>query len=61
MGFLDRLLGRNKESTPEADPRMGDEPRTDPVEPSLDQAEGQVSEARDDVVGTENRIPPGTS
>lgn len=61
MGFLDRLLGRNKETTPTADPVIGDERRTDPAEPPLDQAEEQVSEARDEVLGTENRIPPGTS
>lgn len=60
MGFLDKLLGRNKESAPDVDPLIGDERRTDPVEPAPDEAEEQASEARDEVVGIENRIPPGT-
>jgi hypothetical protein len=61
MGFLDKLLGRNKESTPDVGSVVGDERPTDPPESSLDQAEERVSEARDEALGTENRIPPGTN
>jgi hypothetical protein len=61
MGFLDKLLGRDKSSAPETDAFIGDERRTDPAESSVDEAEERTTEARDEVLGTENRIPPGTS
>ena len=60
MGFLDRLLGRDKGAAPETDAVIGDERRTDPAESSLDQAEERATEARDEALGTENRVPPGT-
>jgi hypothetical protein len=60
MGFLDKLLGRNKDSAPETDAFIGDERRTDPAEPSLDEAEERATEARDETLGIENRVPPGT-
>jgi hypothetical protein len=60
MGFLDKLLGRNKD-TPEVDPFIGDERRTDPTESPLDEAEERVTDARDEVLGIEGQIPPGTS
>jgi hypothetical protein len=61
MGFLDRLLGRDKAAEPEVDPFVGDERRTDPAESQLDEAEERATDARDEVLGTENRVPPGTS
>jgi hypothetical protein len=60
MGFLDKLLGRDKDKAPETDAFIGDEPRTDPGESSLGEAEERATEARDEALGTENRIPPGT-
>jgi hypothetical protein len=60
MGFLDKLLGRDKDNAPETDAIIGDERRTDPGGSSLDEAEERVTDARDEVLGTENRIPPGT-
>ena len=61
MGFLDKLLGRDKDTAPETDAYIGDERSTDPGESSLDDAEERATEARDEVLGTENQIPPGTS
>jgi len=60
MGFLDKLLGRNKDSAPETDAFIGDEHRTDPAESPVDEAEERATEARDETLGIENRIPPGT-
>ena len=34
---------------------------TDPGGSSVDEAEERVTEARDEVLGTENQTPPGTS
>ena len=62
MGFLDKLLGReNKDSVPETDAFIGDERRTDPAESQVDEAEERATDARDEVLGVENQIPPGTS
>jgi hypothetical protein len=61
MGFLDKLLGRDKERAPETGGSVSDEPRADPAESSVDEAEDRAAEARDEVLGTENRIPPGSS
>ena len=60
MGFLDKLLGRDKGNTPETDAFVGDERHPDPGDSPLDQAEERAGEARDEAVGLENRIPPGT-
>jgi hypothetical protein len=64
MGFLDKLLGRDKgddKGSAEApDAFIGDDRQPDPGDSPLDQAEEQASEARDEQVGIENRIPPGT-
>jgi hypothetical protein len=61
MGFLDKLLGRDKgNAAPETDAFIGDERHTDPSDSPLDQAEERASEARDEQTGLENRIPPGT-
>jgi hypothetical protein len=61
MGFLDKLLGRDKEKAPETGASVGDEPRAAPAESSVEEAEERATEARDEVLGTENRIPPGSS
>ncbi len=61
MGFLDKLLGRDKDTAPETDAVIGDERHTDPGGSSVDEAEERVTEARDEVLGTENQTPPGTS
>jgi hypothetical protein len=62
MGFLDKLLGReNKDSAPDVDPFVGDDRRTDPAESPLDEAEERATDARDEVLGIENQVPPGTS
>jgi hypothetical protein len=58
MGFLDKLLRRDKAEAP--DPLVGDDRRPDPADSALDQAEERATEARDEAVGLENRIPPGT-
>jgi len=65
VGFLDKLLGRDKGNAPETDAPetdafIGDERHPDPGDSPLDQAEERASEARDEHVGLENRIPPGT-
>ena len=65
MGFLDKLLGRDKGNepatdAPETDAFIGDERHPDPGDSQLDQAEERASEARDEQIGLENRIPPGT-
>jgi hypothetical protein len=64
MGFLDKLLGRDKgddKSSAEApDAIIGDDRHPDPGDSPLNQAEERASEARDEQVGIENRIPPGT-
>ena len=61
MGFLDKLLGRDKgNAPPETDAVIGDERQPDPADSPLDQAEERASEARDAEVGLENRVPPGT-
>jgi hypothetical protein len=65
MGFLDKLLGRDKgndksNAPPETDAFIGDDRHPDPGDSSLDQAEERASEARDEAVGLENRLPPGT-
>ena len=49
-----------RDSAPETDAFIGDERRTDPAEPSLDEAEERATEARDETLGIENRVPPGT-
>ena len=61
MGFLDKLLGRDKDTAPETDAVIGDERHTDPGGSSVDEAEERATEARDEVLGTENQTPPGTS
>jgi len=58
MGFFDKLLGRDKGTAP--DPFVGDDRQPDPGDSELDQAEERASEARDEQVGIENRVPPGT-
>ena len=61
MGFLDKLLGReNKDSAPETDAFIGDERRADPADSAPDEAEERATEARDEVLGIENQVPPGT-
>jgi hypothetical protein len=61
MGFLDKLLRRDKgNAPPETDAFIGDERHADPGDSPLDQAEERASEARDEQIGLENRIPPGT-
>jgi hypothetical protein len=64
MGWLDKLLGREEKKAPEAPatPATPEAPAT-PTEsqPSdIAQAEERASEARDEALGTENRIPPGS-
>jgi hypothetical protein len=66
MGWLDKLLGR-EEKAPEA-PAAPETPATPeaPATPTesqpsdIAQAEERAAEARDETLGTENRIPPGT-
>jgi hypothetical protein len=58
MGLLDKLLGRDKADAP--DPLVGDDRRPDPADSALDQAEEGATEARDETIGIENRLPPGT-
>jgi hypothetical protein len=58
MGFLDKLLGRDKDKAP--DPFVGDDRRPDPDDSALDQAEERATDARDEQTGIENRVPPGT-
>ena len=60
MGFLDKLLGRDKADEPEVDPFVGDDRRVDPAESSADEAEERATDARDEVLGIENQVPPGT-
>ncbi|HET6696957.1 MAG TPA: hypothetical protein VFG85_10665 [Gaiellaceae bacterium] len=59
MGFFDKLLGRRDKGTA-PDPFVGDDRQPDPGDSELDQAEERASEARDEQVGIENRVPPGT-
>lgn len=61
MGFLDKLLGRDKSTESTSDAVIGDERRPDPGESDLGQAEERATEARDEALGTENQVPPGTS
>jgi hypothetical protein len=58
MGFLDKLLGRDKSNAP--DPFVGDDRQPDPDDSALDQAEERATDARDEQIGIENRVPPGT-
>ncbi|HEU4450739.1 MAG TPA: hypothetical protein VFR63_12255 [Gaiellaceae bacterium] len=53
MGWLDKLLGREKKEPYEAS--------TEEVEGSaVDRAEDRASEAREEAIEAEGRIPPGT-
>lgn len=62
MGWLDRLLGRDKEQAPTLDAPLEEKPRPDtPLASPTGEAEGRATDERDDVLGQENRIPPGTS
>jgi hypothetical protein len=61
MGFLDKLLGRDKAAEPEVDPFVGDERQADPAESPLGEAEERATDARDETLGIENRVPPGSS
>ena len=61
MGFLDKLLGRDKSTESTSEAVIGDERRPDPGESDLGQAEERATEARDEALGTENQVPPGTS
>jgi hypothetical protein len=60
MGFLDKLLGRDKPDAPEVDPIIGDDRQADPSASPLDEAEERATDARDESLGIENQIPPGT-
>jgi hypothetical protein len=66
MGLLDKLLGRDKADAPGRDKAdapdafVGDDRRPDPADSALDQAEERATEARDETIGIENRLPPGT-
>jgi hypothetical protein len=60
MGFLDKLLGRDKPAEPEVDPFVGDDRPVDSAESPVGEAEERATEARDETLGIENRVPPGT-
>ncbi|MGH3022307.1 MAG: hypothetical protein ACRDNI_01505 [Gaiellaceae bacterium] len=58
MGWLDKLLGREEKTTPEA-PAAPEAPVESPPS-EVAQAEDRAAEARDDALANENRVPPGT-
>jgi hypothetical protein len=52
MGWLDKLLGRDKDKPAE---------EAEPVESVADEVEEGAHDARDEAVRDSSRIPPGTS
>jgi hypothetical protein len=52
MGWLDKLLGREKKEPVE---------KAEPVEAAADEVEEGAHDARDEAVRDSSRIPPGTS
>jgi hypothetical protein len=60
MGWLSRLLGREREGTETTRPPFdGFEEAEHAGETEVDQAEERVAHARDESLELENRIPPG--
>ncbi|HXV58624.1 MAG TPA: hypothetical protein VD704_12215 [Gaiellaceae bacterium] len=60
MGWLNRLLGRERESGEAPRPPFdGPDEVAHAGETEVDAAEERVAEARDESLGLENRIPPG--